>query len=67
MEDDLATQIINECENFIKSADSSGSYLITTFDEKIDALSGISDDAKLLIKQPIRRQSQNILSKATAF
>ena len=33
MEDALATQIVGECENFIESAGSPDSYLITTFDE----------------------------------
>lgn len=44
MEDSLANQIIDECKNFIDSADDG--YLITTFDEKLDALTGISDTAK---------------------
>ena len=46
MEDALATQIAGECENFIESAGSPDSYLITTFDEKLDALTGISDADK---------------------
>lgn len=48
MEDSLATQIVDECKNFVSSA--SNGYLITTFDEKIDALSGISDTAKAAYK-----------------
>ena len=50
MEDALATQIVGECENFIESAGSPDSYLITTFDEKLDALTGISDADKAAYK-----------------
>lgn len=50
MEDALATQIVGECENFIESAGSPDSYLITTFDEKLDALTGISDADKSAYK-----------------
>lgn len=50
MEDALATQIAGECENFIESAGSPDSYLITTFDEKLDALTGISDADKSAYK-----------------
>lgn len=44
MEDILVNQIIEDCKSFVDSADDG--YLITTFNEKIDALAGLSDSAK---------------------
>lgn len=44
MEDSLAKQIIEDCETFVASA--SGGYLVTTFNERLDSLNGISNEAK---------------------
>lgn len=44
MEDELADEIIEQCQTFVDSA--SDGYLITTFDERINALSSLSEDAK---------------------
>lgn len=44
MEDTLADEIIAQCRTFIESADDG--YLISTFDERIDALSVISEADK---------------------
>lgn len=48
MEDSLVDEIIAQCETFVNSADDG--YLITTFDERIDKLSGISNDKKASYK-----------------
>lgn len=44
MEDFLATQIIDECKNFVSGA--SDGYLVTTFNERLDSLTGISESDK---------------------
>lgn len=49
MEDSIAEEIIQQCQTFVDSA--SDGYLITTFDEKLDALNGISDEAKAAYKE----------------
>lgn len=49
MEKSIAEEIIGQCRTFVDSA--SDGYLITTFDEKLDALSGISDEAKASYKE----------------
>lgn len=48
MEKSIAEEIIEQCRTFIDSANDG--YLITTFDEKLDALNGISDEAKASYK-----------------
>lgn len=49
MEAHLAEEIITQCRTFVDSADDG--YLISTFDERIDKLSGISDEAKQAYKE----------------
>lgn len=49
MQKSIAEEIIEQCRTFVDSA--SDGYLITTFDEKLDALSGISDEAKASYKE----------------
>ncbi len=48
MEKSIAEEIIEQCQTFVDSANDG--YLITTFDEKLDALKGISDEAKASYK-----------------
>lgn len=48
MERSIAEEIIEQCRTFIDSA--GDGYLITTFDEKLNALSGISEEAKASYK-----------------
>lgn len=61
MEDSLANQIIDECKNFTSSA--SDGYLISTFNEKIDALFDISDTAKAAYKAANADAIENHLLK----
>lgn len=49
MEDSLVDEILSQCNSFIDSADNG--YLITTFDERIDKLTEISDEKKNAYKQ----------------
>lgn len=44
MQDELANEIITQCQTFVQSADSG--FLITTFDERLDTLNNISDEQK---------------------
>ncbi len=49
MEDELAKDIINQCQTFVQSADSG--FLVTTFDERIDQLTTISNQQKAEYKK----------------
>ncbi len=49
MEDSFVDDIVKQCQEFVDSA--SDGYLITTFDERINALSNISDSAKTSYKE----------------
>lgn len=44
MQDELANEIITQCQTFVQSVDSG--FLITTFDERLDTLNNISDEQK---------------------
>ena len=44
MQDEIANEIITQCQTFVQSADSG--FLITTFDERLDTLNNISDEQK---------------------
>ncbi len=44
MQDEIANEIITQCQTFIQSADNG--FLITTFDERLDALNNISNEQK---------------------
>lgn len=52
MADSLLDEIIEQCETFIDSA--KDGYLISTFNEKLDALGGISDTDKAAYKEQNR-------------
>ncbi|MBQ4283733.1 MAG: DUF885 domain-containing protein [Lachnospira sp.] len=49
MEDCYVDDIVKQCEEFINSADDG--YLISTFDTRVDALTGLSDEAKKTYKE----------------
>ncbi len=49
MEDSHVDDIVKQCQEFVDSANDG--YLITTFDERIDKLNGISDEAKASYKE----------------
>lgn len=44
MQDELANEIITQCQTFVQSVDSG--FLITTFDERLNSLNNISDEQK---------------------
>lgn len=44
MEDNIADKVIDQCETFLKNTNDN--YLITTFDERINSLEGLSDKEK---------------------
>lgn len=48
MEDKYVDSIVKQCQEFVDSADDG--YLITTFEERLNNLTGISDDAKASYK-----------------
>lgn len=49
MQDELANEIITQCQTFVQSADSG--FLITTFDERLNSLNNISDEQKAEYKK----------------
>ncbi|MDO5402957.1 MAG: DUF885 domain-containing protein [Eubacteriales bacterium] len=62
MSDELADEIITQCQTFIDTA--SAGYLITTFNEKIDAFSGLSDEEKITYKHTNTDAVNNHMIKA---
>lgn len=46
MEDAIADSVIEQCETFINENQDSSSFLITTFDKRIDEFSGLTDEEK---------------------
>lgn len=49
MQDELANEIITQCQTFVQSVDSG--FLITTFDERLNSLNNISDEQKAEYKK----------------
>lgn len=64
MEDSLADKIIEQCQTFIDTA--SNGYLITTFDQKIDVFSGLTDEEKAAYKTANADAISNHMVKAYA-